>query len=144
MCVLIFSTNFVRNNFHSKKNWARYDKKCVLVFVWITRYSSQILTELELSLRIFERYWNMKFYENTSSGSRVFPCGQTDMTKLIVAFLQFCKCAQKVSTTFFTLDIHNLWPTTRLTPNHKSVHPCDSFCFTAVEIFKRNILGCGD
>ena len=33
MCVLIFSTTFVRNIFHSKKNWARYDRKCILVFV---------------------------------------------------------------------------------------------------------------
>jgi hypothetical protein len=27
MCVLIFSTNFVQNISHSKKKWARYDKK---------------------------------------------------------------------------------------------------------------------
>ena len=27
MCVLISSTTFVRNIFHCKKNWARYDKK---------------------------------------------------------------------------------------------------------------------
>ena len=30
MCALIFSTNFVWNIFHSKKNWARYDRKCIL------------------------------------------------------------------------------------------------------------------
>jgi hypothetical protein len=28
MCVLIFSTTFVRKIFYSKKNWARYDHKC--------------------------------------------------------------------------------------------------------------------
>jgi len=28
-CVLIFSTTFVRNIFHYKKNWARYAKKSV-------------------------------------------------------------------------------------------------------------------
>jgi len=27
MCVSIFSTNLVWNIFHSKKNWASYDKK---------------------------------------------------------------------------------------------------------------------
>jgi len=42
---------------------------------------------------------NMKFHENPSSGSRVFPCGdgrtdgRTDMTKLIAAFRQFCERA---------------------------------------------------
>jgi hypothetical protein len=31
MCVLIFCTTFIRNISHSKKNWARYDQKCILV-----------------------------------------------------------------------------------------------------------------
>ena len=43
MCVLIFSTIFVWNISHSKKNWTRYDQKCILVFTWSTRYSSPIL-----------------------------------------------------------------------------------------------------
>jgi len=34
---------------------------------------------------------NIKFHENPSSESRVFPCGQTDMTKHIVAFRNFAK-----------------------------------------------------
>jgi len=33
MCVLIFSTTFVRNLSHSKKNWARYYQKYVLLFM---------------------------------------------------------------------------------------------------------------
>ena len=32
---------------------------------------------------------NIKFHENPSSGSRIFPCGRTDMTKLIVVFRNF-------------------------------------------------------
>ena len=32
MCVLIFSATFVWNNSHFKKNWAKYDEKCTLVF----------------------------------------------------------------------------------------------------------------
>ena len=34
--VLIFSTNFILNISHSKKNCARYDHKCVLVYIWST------------------------------------------------------------------------------------------------------------
>ena len=30
-CALIFSTTFVWNISHSNKNWARYNKKCILV-----------------------------------------------------------------------------------------------------------------
>ena len=33
MCVLIFSKTFVSNISHCKKNWARNDKKCILVFI---------------------------------------------------------------------------------------------------------------
>ena len=31
----------------------------------------------------------MKFHQNSSNGRRVVPCGQTDMTKLVVAFRNF-------------------------------------------------------
>ena len=43
-----------------------------------TRYSCQILMKLEFSGQVFEKYLNIKFHENPSSGSRVVPCGQTD------------------------------------------------------------------
>ena len=33
-CVLIFSTTFVWNISHSKKKWARYEQKCMLVFMY--------------------------------------------------------------------------------------------------------------
>jgi hypothetical protein len=37
--------------------------------------------------------WNphTKFHENPAGGRRVVPCGQTDMTKLTVAFRNFCE-----------------------------------------------------
>jgi hypothetical protein len=41
----------------------------------------------------------MEFYQNLSSGSRVVPCGQTDMTKLIVAFRNFANAPK--NSTFF-------------------------------------------
>jgi len=45
--------------------------------------------KLKLYDRFSKKYSNIKFHENPSSGSRVFPCGQTDMTKLTVAFRSF-------------------------------------------------------
>jgi len=36
------------------------------------------LMKLEFSRKIFEKYSNIKFHENPSSGSRVIPYGQTD------------------------------------------------------------------
>ena len=49
--------------------------------------------KLEYSQQIFEKYSNIKFHENPSSGSRVVQCGQTDgqenRTKLTVAFQNF-------------------------------------------------------
>jgi len=45
--------------------------------------------KLELFRNIFGKYSNIKFHVNPSSGSRVVPCGQTDMKKLIVVFRNF-------------------------------------------------------
>jgi hypothetical protein len=87
MCVLIFSTTFVSNIFNSKKNWARYDRKCTSVFMWSTLYHCQILMELEFPRQNFEKYSNINFHENESRGSRVVPCGRTDgRTELVIAF----------------------------------------------------------
>jgi hypothetical protein len=51
-CVLIFFIAFVWNISHSEKHWARYDQKCVLLFMQSTRFSSPVLMKLELSLQI--------------------------------------------------------------------------------------------
>ena len=69
MYVLVFSTTFVWRISHSEKNSARSYHKCILF---------QILMKLEFSRRIFEKYCNIKFHENPSSGSRVVPHGRTD------------------------------------------------------------------
>ena len=34
--------------------------------------------KLEFPLEIFEKYSNVRFHENPSSGGRVVPCGPTD------------------------------------------------------------------
>ena len=53
--------------------------------------------KLEFSRQCFDKYSNAKSRENPSSGSRVFPCGQTDMTKLKVAFRNFANAPTKKS-----------------------------------------------
>ena len=71
MCILTLSTNFVWNISHSKKNWARYDKKMYMDFIWCICYSCQVLMNLENFQQIFEKYPAFKFHENPSGESRV-------------------------------------------------------------------------
>jgi len=52
--VIIFSTNFVCNTSHSKKNSARRYHKYVLVLLESTHHSCQILMTFEYSRQIFE------------------------------------------------------------------------------------------
>jgi len=48
--------------------------------------------KLEFTRQIFEKYGNIKFHENPPVGAEFFHAdGQTDMTKLIVAFHNFAK-----------------------------------------------------
>jgi len=52
-----------------------------------------MLVKLEFSRQIFEKYSNIKFHENPSSGNRVVPNGrkdgQIDTIKLIFTFHNF-------------------------------------------------------
>ena len=48
--------------------------------------------------QFFEKQTNIKFHQNPSSGSRVVPCGRTDMTKPIVAFRNFVNAPKKSKT----------------------------------------------
>jgi hypothetical protein len=73
-----FLYKFVRNISYSKKNSERKRHKRTYVFVYITRYSQQILKTIELPRQIFERSSDIKFHENPSSGSRVVPYGGAD------------------------------------------------------------------
>ena len=63
-------------------------------------YSSQILMKHEFSGQIFDKYSNVTFNADPSSGSRVVPCGptegKTDITKPVIAFRNFANTAQNV------------------------------------------------
>jgi hypothetical protein len=91
MFVLIFCITFVRKNSHSKKNWARHDQSCILDFLWSTSYSCQILIKLEFSVQISEKYSGINFMKLRPVVAEFRADGQTDMTKLIVAFPNFAK-----------------------------------------------------
>jgi len=58
--------------------------------------SFQILMKIQLFFRqILEKYSNIKFHENPSSGSRVVSRGQTDGHYKANRFSQFCEGALK-------------------------------------------------
>jgi hypothetical protein len=42
--------------------------------------------KLQFSRQVFEKYSNIRFYENPSSGGRVVTCGRTDMTNRHLLF----------------------------------------------------------
>jgi len=84
MCVLIFSTNFVWNISHSKKNWARYDQNCTLVFAQGNHHFLPILMKLVFPRQIIEKYKNIKLSLKSVQWERIDR--RTDMTKTIVAF----------------------------------------------------------
>ena len=73
MLVLILSTTFVWNTFHSKKNCGNLRRSS-----YTTHYYCQILREPEFSKHFFGKSSNIKFHENPSTGSRVISCRKTD------------------------------------------------------------------
>jgi hypothetical protein len=83
---------------HSEENWARCDQKCILVCTWSTRCPCQILIKLEFSRQLFEKYSNIKFRDNPSSGKRVVPYRRTDRqtTKVIVTFRNFANAPKMI------------------------------------------------
>ena len=64
--------------------------------MWRTRYSSQVVITLESSRQVFEKYSNIKFHENPSSGSQVVPCGRTGITKLTATFRNTANASKTV------------------------------------------------
>ena len=50
--------------------------------------------KLDFFRQFLDKYSNIKFHENPSNGSRAVSCGQTDMTKQIVAFRNFANALE--------------------------------------------------
>jgi hypothetical protein len=70
-----------------------YWSTCKVPFI-----SCPILIKLKVSRQIFEKYSNIKFNENPSSGSRVFPGGRMDRHEGDnCRFLQFCESAKNLT-----------------------------------------------
>jgi hypothetical protein len=63
-----------------------------------TIYSSPILTTLEVSRQIFEKYSNIKFIKKILPvGAQFHAGGRTDMTKSIVALRNFAYAPKKAA-----------------------------------------------
>jgi len=86
-----FLYNFVWNIFHSKKNWARYDQKWLLVLMSDSNKSWTIWTD-------FQKYLYIKFNGN-SAGAELFHADRrTDIDEANSSFPQFCECTYKWTT----------------------------------------------
>jgi hypothetical protein len=72
MCVLIFSTTFVWNISHSKKNSARYDNNVNRSTCKATHYYCHNLTKPEFSQQIYEKYWIVKFHKSRPVAAKSF------------------------------------------------------------------------
>ena len=86
MC-FYFLYNFCLGS-HSNKNFSTYVHKFILVFMWSTCYSRQILRKLKFSQQIFEKYSNMTI---RPVGGKLFRVDGHDEANS--CFLQFCECA---------------------------------------------------
>jgi hypothetical protein len=98
-CVLILSTPFVWNIFHSRKKCARYYHKRIIVFMWSTRHSRQILIKFEFSTQTFEKHPTQ-----ISNVTKIRPVGaelfhahwHTDGRTDTVAFRNLCNASKNV------------------------------------------------
>jgi hypothetical protein len=100
-CVLISSTVFIWNIFPF---YEELNETLSYTYIGLrVKYPSFLsdFNNTSIFRHIFEKYSNIKFHENPSSGGRVAPCGlidgQTDTTKIIVAYRNFAN-APKNST----------------------------------------------
>jgi hypothetical protein len=75
-CFFFFFSFYIKI-FHFKKNWARYNKECILNFMY-PLFSSGFNQTWIFGADFSKKWSNIKFHENPSSGGRVIPCARTD------------------------------------------------------------------
>jgi hypothetical protein len=94
MHVWIFSTTFVCNVSHSKKNWVRYDKKkCTCLHLKYLLFLSDFNETWIFSTDFRKSTPDIKCHEYRPMGAEFHADGQTDMTKLNSRFSQICSHA---------------------------------------------------
>jgi hypothetical protein len=86
------------------------------MFIWSVCYWRPILTKLESERQISIKFPNIKFHENTASGSRVVPRDQT--TTSVVAFHNFCGARLKI---FYRVCFDQVQPFTPAMSRYKEV-----------------------
>ena len=100
MRFFIFSTTSVRYISHSKKNSAKYYGIYIYMIPCKLPVILSDLMKLEFSRQSLETSSNIKFHENPSTGSWVFPCGRTDRhdeaSSPFFFFCNFAKSPEKV------------------------------------------------
>jgi len=98
ICVLIFCTNLSKLFLILSRN-ERDDQNCMLVFMQSTRYSCRVLTNLPF-LDVFSKNTQKSNITKICQWEPEPSCpcgqtdGQTDMTKLIVAFCNFANAPE--------------------------------------------------
>ena len=86
--MLIFSTIFVRNAAHSKKNSARNYNKCVLAFTQSTRYSSHTFSRTLDFLDTFSKNTNTIFMSIHPVEAMLLHTDEHDKTKSLFTIFQ--------------------------------------------------------
>jgi len=100
--ILIFSTAFAWNSFHSKKKWAKHDQKCILGCTWSARYFCLILMRNEFSKNIqISNFTNIRLVGAELFHADRWTHGWTEMTKLIVAIRNFANVRKKKESKLF-------------------------------------------
>jgi hypothetical protein len=83
-CVFRFSLNFCLKHFVFWEELSEVSKMYIGLHVKYLLFFSDFNETWIFS--IFEKYTNIRFHENSSSGSQVVSCRQADVMKLIVTF----------------------------------------------------------
>ena len=113
-CVFLFSLRLLSETFHILKRTQQditinlHTSSCKVTYSW------QILIKLQ---QTSEKYSNIKFHKNLSSGNWVVPCGQMDRhCDAKSHFHHFADTSKKV------LEASYFGPQTRVTSNDHTVH----------------------